>query len=83
MMPRIKEGEFVIVEPNHDYAPGDEVLVVTQDGEFMVKTFLFERDGLFHLMSVNEDHPPVRVSRENIEKIHYVAGIAKSALRMY
>ncbi|CDL28589.1 putative phage transcriptional regulator [Escherichia coli MP021017.5] len=49
----------------------------------MVKTFLFERDGLFHLMSVNEDHPPVRVPRENIEKIHYVAGIAKSALRMY
>ena len=83
MMPRIKEGEFVIVEPNHDYTPGDEVLVVTREGEVMVKTFLFERDGLFHLMSVNEDHPPVRVPRENIEKIHYVAGIAKSALRMY
>ncbi|WP_179038254.1 S24 family peptidase [Limnobaculum xujianqingii] len=83
MMPRIKEGEFVIVEPNHSYNSGDEVLVVTQDGEVMVKTFLFERDGLLHLMSVNEDHPPVRVSRESVEKVHYVAGIAKSALRMY
>lgn len=81
MIPRIKEGEFVIVEPNHGYNPGDEILVVTLDGEVMVKTFLFERDGLIHLMSVNEDHPPIRISCNKVEKMHYVAGIAKSALR--
>lgn len=81
MIPRIKEGEFVIVEPNHGYNPGDEILVVTLDGEVMVKTFLFERDGLIHLLSVNEDHPPIRVSCNKVEKMHYVAGIAKSALR--
>ena len=32
MVPRIKEGEFVIIEPNHDYHPGDEVLVITETG---------------------------------------------------
>lgn len=80
MMPRIKEGEFVIIEPNHPYSSGDEVLVVTSEEEVLVKTFLFERDGVCHLISVNEDHPPIRLSTEKIAKIHYVAGIAKNSL---
>ncbi|MDN0108938.1 S24 family peptidase [Yersinia rochesterensis] len=81
MVPRIKEGEYVIIEPNHNYISGDEVLVVTKNEEVMVKTFLFERDGSCHLLSVNENHAPIRIPKEEIEKIHYVAGIAKSTLR--
>ncbi len=80
MMPRIKEGEFVIIEPNHNYHPGDEVLVVTHSGEVMVKTFLFERDGYYHLLPVNEDHAPIRIAKNDVAKIQYVAGIAKSTL---
>ncbi|WP_238714816.1 MULTISPECIES: S24 family peptidase [Tenebrionibacter/Tenebrionicola group] len=80
MMPRIKEGEFVIIEPNHHYHPGDEVLVVTHGGEVMVKTFLFERDGYYHLLPVNEDHAPIRIAKSDVAKIQYVAGIAKSTL---
>jgi Predicted transcriptional regulator len=80
MVPRIKEGEYVIIEPNHNYHPGDEVLVVTEDGEVMVKTFLFERDGFYHLLPVNEDHAPVRVAKLKVTQIQYVAGIAKSSL---
>ncbi|NUU68831.1 helix-turn-helix transcriptional regulator [Enterobacteriaceae bacterium BIT-l23] len=82
MMPRIKEGEFVIIEPNHSYHPGDEVLVVTHGGEVMVKTFLFERDGYYHLLPVNEDHAPIRLASIDVAKIQYVAGIAKSTLWM-
>lgn len=80
MVPRIKEGEFVIIEPNHAYHPGDEVLVVTESGDVMVKTFLFERDGYYHLLPVNEDHAPIRVRSVNVTKIQYVAGIAKPSL---
>lgn len=80
MVPRIKEGEFVIVEPNTGYHPGDEVLVVTEEGEVMVKTFLFERDGFYHLLSVNEEHAPIRVAKEKMLRIQYVAGIAKASL---
>lgn len=80
MMPRIKEGEFVIIEPNHSYHPGDEVLVVTHNGEVMVKTFLFERDGYYHLLPVNEDHAPIRIAKNDVARIQYVAGIAKSTL---
>lgn len=80
MMPRIKEGEFVIVEPNQNFHPGDEVLVVTSSGEVMVKTFLFKRDGFYHLLPVNEDHAPIRLSVEEVTQMQYVAGIAKSSL---
>lgn len=45
MKPRIKEGEFVIVEPSTDPQSGDEVLVKTIDGKVMVKTLLYIRDG--------------------------------------
>ncbi len=80
MMPRIKEGEFVIVEPNQNFHPGDEVLVVTKSGEVMVKTFLFKRDGFYHLLPVNEDHAPIRLAVQDVTKMQYVAGIAKSSL---
>jgi len=80
MMPRIKEGEFVIVEPNQNFHPGDEVLVVTRSGEVMVKTFLFKRDGYYHLLPVNEDHAPIRLPVEEVTQMQYVAGIAKSSL---
>lgn len=80
MVPRIKEGEFVIIEPNHPYHPGDEVLVVTDEGEVMVKTFLFERDGFYHLLPVNENHAPIRIQKLKVTKVQFVAGIAKSSL---
>ncbi|OAH29141.1 S24 family peptidase [Serratia marcescens] len=80
MTPRIKEGEFVVVEPSHSYSPGDEVLLVTDQEEAMVKTFLYTRDGYVHLSSINEAHPPIKLEVPKIAKIHYVAGVAKSAL---
>lgn len=80
MKPRIKNGEYVIVEPNHHYLPGDEVLVITKQGEVMVKTFLYERDNEVMVMSINEEHPPLRFPLSDLEHIYYVAGIAKPSL---
>lgn len=80
MRPRIKAGEFVVVEPNHEIEPGDEVLVKSKDGRVMVKEFLYRRMGRTHLISTNDAHPPVAFTDEEIEKMHYVAGIAKRAM---
>ncbi|MTD32610.1 XRE family transcriptional regulator [Paludibacterium denitrificans] len=77
MTPRIKQGEFVVVEPNTSYMNGDEVMVKSIDGRVMVKQFLYERDGTYCFVSINEDHPPIYINIENIEKIHFVAGIAR------
>jgi phage repressor protein C with HTH and peptisase S24 domain len=77
MRPRIKNREFVVVEPNHAIEPGDEVLVKAKDGRVMVKEFLYQRAGRTHLISVNEAHGTIALKDEDIERMHYVGWIAK------
>lgn len=80
MRPRIKHGEFVIIEPNHPFQPGDEVLVASKDGRVMVKELAYKAAGRYHLLSVNEAHGKVTLEEADIDHIHYVAGIAKPSM---
>lgn len=80
LMPRIKDGEYVVVEPNREVSPGDEVLIIAVDGGATVKTFLFEREEQYHLLPLNEDHAPIRFPKNTIKTLHYVAGLAKPDL---
>ncbi|WP_321913540.1 S24 family peptidase [Paraburkholderia sp. J11-2] len=77
MLPRIRPGEYVIVEPNHPVQPGDEVMVKSVDGRVMVKEFLYRASGRLHLASVNASHGRISIPDEEVEKMHYVGGIAK------
>ena len=79
MAPRIKNGEFVLVEPNHSYVSGDEVLVKTIDGKAMIKEYMYCRDGLFRFDSVNPGNEPIYLPVDQVEKVHYVGGILKSS----
>lgn len=75
MRPRIKAGEFIVCEPNQACQPGDDVVVVTKDGQRMVKELLYIRDGEATLGSINNGHPNITVPVAEIEKMHYVAAI--------
>ncbi|QYY30264.1 hypothetical protein K2O51_23115 [Cupriavidus pinatubonensis] len=77
MRPRVKHNEFVVVEPNTQIQNGDEVLVKSQDGRVMVKELAYVRDGIVHLSSVNEKHGMLRIPHEQVERMHFVAGIVK------
>lgn len=79
MMPRIRDGEFVVLETKTSPIPGDDVLVKHMDGRVMVKHYLYERDGMIHLMSINEAFPPHAFPRAEIELFHKVCGIATSS----
>lgn len=79
MKPRIQAGEFVVIEPNQEAVPGDEVLVKATDGRVMVKRYLYRRDGRVHLLSVNEAHGPTALEESEVEAMHYVAAIVKAA----
>lgn len=81
MSPRIKNGEYVVVEPSHEYTPGDEVLVVTTDNQILIKTYLYSRNGVITLLSINENRPPINIPENEINTMHYVAGIAKHTMR--
>jgi len=80
MEPRIKDGEFVVVEPNYSAMPGDEVLVKTTDGRVMVKVLLYVRDEVVHLESTNKNHPNIKIPIENIDRMQYVAAICKKPM---
>lgn len=77
MHPRIKNGEYVLIEPSHQYLPGDEVLVRTKDGRAMVKEFIYARDGQHRFDSISDGYPPVFLDDEEVVAVHYVAGILK------
>lgn len=80
MKPRIRNGEFVVVEPSREAQPGDDVVLKALDGRVMVKTYLYTRDGRVHLISVNELHPPQSFALDEIDKMHPTAGIANKLL---
>lgn len=77
MRPRIKPGEFILVEPNTALIPGEEVLITTTDGRSMVKLLGPRRDGMIELQSINEDHRPITVEETQIRAMHYVSAIVK------
>jgi phage repressor protein C with HTH and peptisase S24 domain len=80
MRPRIKPGEFAVLAPNHAFIPGDEILLKDLRGRAMIKVFNFERDGLVELASINEDHRPITIDKEQIAVMHYVEAICKASL---
>lgn len=80
MRPRIKDGEYVLIEPGKTPTPGDEVLVRTRGGRAMIKEFMYVREGTYRLDSVNENVSPVFVAEDEIVLIHFVAGQYKSHL---
>lgn len=82
MAPRIKNSEYVIIEPNHKFLPGDEVFVITKDNGVMIKIYLYLRDRTLTLISINENHLPIKIAEDDVEKVHYVAGIAKESLKI-
>jgi phage repressor protein C with HTH and peptisase S24 domain len=77
MEPRIKDGEFVVIAPNHPVQNGDEVLVKSKDGRVMVKMLGFTRDGYTTLLSVNQTHKPIKIPAGDIEKVSFVEAIVK------
>ncbi|WP_322069936.1 helix-turn-helix domain-containing protein [Paraburkholderia bannensis] len=77
MLPRIRPGEYVIIEPNHPVQPGDEVVIKSLDGRVMIKELLFTGNGRYHLASVNASHGRISIPVNEVERMEYVGGIAK------
>ena len=50
--PRVRSGEFIIVEPGAALEIGDEVLVSLHNGTSMIRELLWRRDGQTALMGV-------------------------------
>ena len=82
MWPRIKSGEYVLVEPNTLVRAGDEVFVRTSEGHNMIKVLGYDRDGEYQFTSINQDHRPITLPYDDVAKIEYVAGVLKQSRHM-
>lgn len=77
--PRVRHGEFIVLEPGADPIAGDEVLVRHKDGRVIVRELVAIRDGMVKLLSIN-DGKSILISMDEIDAIHFVAGIARRAM---
>lgn len=69
----------MLIEPNKNFYSGDEVMVRTSSGRTMIKEFIYLRDGMYRLDSVNTDHESIHLPEKEVEEIHLVGGILKSS----
>ena len=85
MAPRIKHKEFIIIEPNAEIHPGDEVLIKTNEdpARSMVKVYQYTRDGRHHLGNINDEFEDFRLEVDKVEKMHLVVAIAKRNMHRY
>lgn len=70
MEPRYRHGDYAVAEPNATYGPGDDVYVALHDGRKMVKVLAWERADSVRVTSLNDDHPPMVFSRDEIAAIY-------------
>jgi len=74
MYPAIRNGWYVVAEPNGALAPGEYAAVALADGRKMVKELLFESENEITLQSVNGGQR-ISVARTDIVSIHPVAAV--------
>jgi phage repressor protein C with HTH and peptisase S24 domain len=80
MQSRIRPGEIIVVEPNTEAMPGQDVVIRTKSGRKMVKRLLFKRGDEITLGSINDAYKPVTISVAEIESVHLVAAIVQGSM---
>lgn len=78
MRPRVKSGEFLIIEPSTDPLPGDDVLLKLEDGTQMVVQLLYARDREYTVRDVNEAHPTAWFADYDLVSIQTITAIKRS-----
>ena len=67
--PRIKPREVIIVEPNEKVESLDEVLIVTANNEVMIKEFVSDAGGVYHLDDINHKDPRIILEKDHVQSI--------------
>jgi phage repressor protein C with HTH and peptisase S24 domain len=74
MAPAIRDGWYVLVEPNSAPAVGEYVLIKLRNGQRMVKELLFRRGDAIEVLSVNDGHRRT-IYRDELDSIQAVAAV--------
>jgi phage repressor protein C with HTH and peptisase S24 domain len=74
MAPAIRDGWYVLVEPNAAPAVGEYVLVKLRDGQKMVKELLYQRHDSIEVLSVNSGER-MTIYSEEMDSLQAIAAI--------
>lgn len=77
LSPRIRHGEYVLVEPGHPPVEMEEVVVILTDGRRMVRIYVGLQDGFYRLDPINQNGLPMHIDVDLVAAVHYVGGILK------
>lgn len=77
LLPRYRSHEFLIVQPGTDAQPGDDVLVNLNNGETLIKEFMYHRDGQYRLDSLIPGVEPIFLEESMVHSLHYVDAVVK------
>ncbi len=83
MRPRIKSGEYIMVEPSFEAQPGDDVVVKFRDGSAVAKELLWIRDDEICLGSINNGVPPMTRALDTVNTVHRIAAIIPRGSPLY
>jgi transcriptional regulator with XRE-family HTH domain len=75
--PRVRAGEYVVLEPGHECIAGDEVLLRLADGRSMIRELAHTTDGLVAVNGLT-DGPRQTFRDDEIDGMDFVAAIVKS-----
>lgn len=75
---RVRSGEYVVVEPGHELVPTEEALIILKDGRQMIRDYLNRANGYLTFSNIRGER--LTLAEGDVERVHYIAGIAKQAL---
>ena len=75
--PRIKQGEYVVVDPAADITPGDEVLIETVDSEYIIKTYIRDTVRGYTVENILTEYSSV-IAHEDTVAIHPIIAVQRA-----
>lgn len=71
MAPRYEEGDVVVCSPEKRWRSGDYCVVVTEDGEALVKK-INDQDGQLILSSLAPGYDPIMLPKAKVRAVHKI-----------
>lgn len=80
LWPRVKNGEFIVLEKKVTPEPGDDVVVVLKGGIYLLKTLVSQRNSELQVADITgKSALPELLDGAAIDRVHFVSAIVKSS----
>lgn len=79
LWPRVKNGEFVVLEKRVIAEPGDDVVVQRTDGSYLFKTLTSQRGDIQVADITGKTALPELLPAETIDTVYFISAIVRSS----